>query len=182
MINTRSSSDQTLLKRFSIYSDDPTTTTTTTTTTTQYGPRASKTMSSLERVSGLKNNSDRPKSKRASGPHFNSNDCQKVTSPKSSTMQSTSTTTSHRSHLSSNVVFLLLLTFLSTAILSVSSSSINDCRGVRYAYSAKGLDLKDVPRQPRQGKNAKTYFQNKKRRVISWRHFFPIVPENNVSS
>ena len=168
MINTRSSSDQTLLKRFSIYSDDPTTTTT---TTTQYGPRASKTMSSLERVSGFKNNSDRPKSKRAFGPHlidrFNSDDCQKVTSPKSSTMQSTSTTTSHRSHLSSNVVFLLLLTFLSTAILSVSSSSINDCRGVRYAYSAKGLDLKDVPRQPRQGKNAKTYFQNKKRRVIS---------------
>ena len=173
MINTRSSSDQTLLKRFSIYSDDPTTTT----TTTQYWPRASKTMSSLERVSGFKNNSDRPKSKRASGPHlidrFNSNDCQKVTSPKSSTMQSTSTTTSHRSHLSSNVVFLLLLTFLSTAILSVSSSSINDCRGVRYAYSAKGLDLKDVPRQPRQGKNAKTYFQNKKdelfRDVIPYR-------------
>ena len=44
-------------------------------------------------------------------------------------------------------VFVVLLT------QAVTSSSVNDCRGVRYAYSAKGLDLKDVPRQPRQGKN-----------------------------
>ena len=34
----------------------------------------------------------------------------------------------------------------------VKSSSVNDCRGVKYAYSAKGLDQSDVPRQPRQGK------------------------------
>lgn len=33
----------------------------------------------------------------------------------------------------------------------VKSSSVNDCRGVKYAYSAKGLDQSDVPRQPRQG-------------------------------
>jgi len=154
MINMQSCiSDQTLLERFSIDSSDDSTTTT------------SKSMSSLQRVSDFINNSDRPKSKRASGLHLIDrfhDDCQKVRSPKSSsTMQSTSTTT-HRSHLSSNVVFLLLLTFLSTAILSVSSSSVNDCRGVRYAYSAKGLDLKDVPRQPRQGKNVKPYFQNQK--------------------
>lgn len=33
----------------------------------------------------------------------------------------------------------------------VRSSSVNDCRGVVYAYAAKGLDRSDVPRQPRQG-------------------------------
>ena len=36
---------------------------------------------------------------------------------------------------------------------TVWGSSVNDCRGVKYAYSAKGLDQSDVPRQPRQGKN-----------------------------
>ena len=35
---------------------------------------------------------------------------------------------------------------------SVGASSVNDCRGVKYAYSRKGLDQSDVPRQPRQGK------------------------------
>ena len=40
----------------------------------------------------------------------------------------------------------------STLLQYASASSVNDCRGVRYAYLAKGLDLKDVPRQPRQGK------------------------------
>ena len=37
-------------------------------------------------------------------------------------------------------------------ISNVLTSSVNDCRGVKYAYSAKGLDQSDVPRQPRQGK------------------------------
>ncbi len=32
------------------------------------------------------------------------------------------------------------------------AGSVNDCHGVRYAYRERGLDLKDVPRQPRQGK------------------------------
>ena len=35
---------------------------------------------------------------------------------------------------------------------SVEGGSVNDCHGVRYAYRERGLDLKDVPRQPRQGK------------------------------
>jgi len=34
---------------------------------------------------------------------------------------------------------------------SANGSSVNDCHGVRYAYRERGLDLKDVPRQPRQG-------------------------------
>ena len=55
-----------------------------------------------------------------------------------------------RSHFVGIVAVSVLVVFLSQA---VTSSSVNDCRGVRYAYSAKGLDLKDVPRQPRQGKN-----------------------------
>ena len=44
--------------------------------------------------------------------------------------------------------FLLIFISVPTAL----SSSVNDCRGVKYAYSAKGLDQSDVPRQPRQGK------------------------------
>ena len=55
-----------------------------------------------------------------------------------------------RSHFVGIVAVSVLIVFLSQA---VTSSSVNDCRGVRYAYSAKGLDLKDVPRQPRQGRN-----------------------------
>ena len=55
-----------------------------------------------------------------------------------------------RSHFVGIVAVSVLVVLLSQA---VTSSSVNDCRGVRYAYSAKGLDLKDVPRQPRQGKN-----------------------------
>ena len=35
---------------------------------------------------------------------------------------------------------------------SANGGSVNDCHGVRYAYRERGLDLKDVPRQPRQGK------------------------------
>ena len=46
-----------------------------------------------------------------------------------------------------NYAFLLL--FIGGTALG---SSVNDCRGVKYAYSAKGLDQSDVPRQPRQGK------------------------------
>ncbi len=30
--------------------------------------------------------------------------------------------------------------------------SVSDCQGVRYAYRERGIDLRDVPRQPRQGK------------------------------
>lgn len=37
--------------------------------------------------------------------------------------------------------------------LSVSANSINDCHSVRYAYRERGLDLRDVPRQPRQGEH-----------------------------
>ena len=55
-----------------------------------------------------------------------------------------------------NVVFVVLVSFLATSI-TVESSSINDCRNVRFAYSSRGLDLKDVPRQPRQG-IVKKYF------------------------
>ena len=44
---------------------------------------------------------------------------------------------------------LLLFSYL---VLEISASSVNDCRGVKYAYSQKGLDQSDVPRQPRQGK------------------------------
>ena len=58
-----------------------------------------------------------------------------------------------------DVVTLILLYLMcgnymlsSTLLQYASASSVNDCRGVRYAYLAKGLDLKDVPRQPRQGK------------------------------
>ena len=57
-----------------------------------------------------------------------------------------------RSHFVGIVVLSVLLSFLCQGVSSAASSSVNDCRGVRYAYSAKGLDLKDVPRQPRQGK------------------------------
>lgn len=41
---------------------------------------------------------------------------------------------------------------------SGDASSVNDCRGVKYAYSAKGLDQNDVPRQPRQGKQQNASF------------------------
>ena len=40
---------------------------------------------------------------------------------------------------------------------SANGSSVNDCHGVRYAYRERGLDLKDVPRQPRQGKKKKKH-------------------------
>jgi hypothetical protein len=56
------------------------------------------------------------------------------------------------------IVMLCLLHLLSGNYMLTSfipltaASSVNDCMGVRYAYLAKGLDLKDVPRQPRQGK------------------------------
>ena len=41
---------------------------------------------------------------------------------------------------------------------SANGGSVNDCHGVRYAYRERGLDLKDVPRQPRQGKAFSTGF------------------------
>ena len=45
-----------------------------------------------------------------------------------------------------------ILVILCLLQVEVLTSSVNDCRGVKYAYSAKGLDQSDVPRQPRQGK------------------------------
>ena len=49
-------------------------------------------------------------------------------------------------------IYLLSGNYMLTSWIPLSAaSSVNDCRGVRYAYLAKGLDLKDVPRQPRQG-------------------------------
>jgi hypothetical protein len=51
-----------------------------------------------------------------------------------------------------NVFVVVLLTTFACIGVGVDSSSINDCRGVRFAYSARGLDIKDVPRQPRQGR------------------------------
>lgn len=45
------------------------------------------------------------------------------------------------------VVALLLSLFV-----FVESASVDDCHGVRYAYRERGLDLVNVPRQPRQGK------------------------------
>jgi hypothetical protein len=50
------------------------------------------------------------------------------------------------------VFIVVLLTTFACVGVGVNSSSINDCRGVRFAYSARGLDIKDVPRQPRQGR------------------------------
>ena len=47
--------------------------------------------------------------------------------------------------------FLTCVILLQTSPAALASS-VNDCRGVKYAYSAKGLDQSDVPRQPRQGK------------------------------
>ena len=49
------------------------------------------------------------------------------------------------------VLFLLIAVMLG---VTTQASTVNDCHSVRYAYLAKGLDLKDVPRQPRQGKPA----------------------------
>lgn len=46
------------------------------------------------------------------------------------------------------VLFLLIAVMLG---VTTQASTVNDCHSVRYAYLAKGLDLKDVPRQPRQG-------------------------------
>ena len=48
-----------------------------------------------------------------------------------------------------------------TLVLGIPASSVNDCRGVKYAYSQKGLDESDVPRQPRQGKNDVGSFYNR---------------------
>ena len=45
-----------------------------------------------------------------------------------------------------------------TLVLGIPASSVNDCRGVKYAYSQKGLDQSDVPRQPRQGKKNLKFF------------------------
>ena len=49
--------------------------------------------------------------------------------------------------------YLMSGNYMLTSLIPLTvASSVNDCRGVQYAYLAKGLDLKDVPRQPRQGK------------------------------
>ena len=50
-------------------------------------------------------------------------------------------------------IYLLSSNYMLTSLIPLSTaSSVNDCRGVRYAYLAKGLDVRDIPRQPRQGK------------------------------
>ena len=54
---------------------------------------------------------------------------------------------------------------LFSLVLEISASSVNDCRGVKYAYSQKGLDQSDVPRQPRQGKILSSI------RDLNFRHF-----------
>ena len=53
---------------------------------------------------------------------------------------------------SSPATFVICVILLLQTESDVLASSVNDCRGVKYAYSAKGLDQSDVPRQPRQGK------------------------------
>jgi len=52
---------------------------------------------------------------------------------------------------SSPATFVICVILLLQTESDVLASSVNDCRGVKYAYSAKGLDQSDVPRQPRQG-------------------------------
>ena len=47
------------------------------------------------------------------------------------------------------MLMLLLLLLLPRASMA---GSVNDCQGVRYAYRDRGLEFRDVPRQPRQGK------------------------------
>ena len=48
----------------------------------------------------------------------------------------------------------LLMVTVTVMVSMVSGGSVNDCYGVRNAYTVKGLALKDkdVPRQPRHGK------------------------------
>ena len=60
-----------------------------------------------------------------------------------------STASAESNALSSLFAALLVLVLVSS---SANGGSVNDCHGVRYAYRERGLDLKDVPRQPRQGK------------------------------
>ena len=48
------------------------------------------------------------------------------------------------------VMLLMVLAFFPASTLA---GSVNDCHGVRYAYSAKGWNAEDVPRQPRQGRH-----------------------------
>ena len=54
-------------------------------------------------------------------------------------------------------------------VVEISASSVNDCRGVKYAYSQKGLDQSDVPRQPRQGKILSSIIRELK--ILFFRHF-----------
>ena len=49
-------------------------------------------------------------------------------------------------------LFAAVLLVLVVVSSGANGGSVNDCHGVRYAYRERGLDLKDVPRQPRQGK------------------------------
>jgi len=50
-----------------------------------------------------------------------------------------------------NMVGLGLLIVLSVMSFQANGASTEDCRNVRFAYSSKGLELKDVPRHPRPG-------------------------------
>ena len=58
---------------------------------------------------------------------------------------------------------------LFSLVVEISASSVNDCRGVKYAYSQKGLDQSDVPRQPRQGKILSSIIRELK--ILFFRHF-----------
>jgi len=56
-----------------------------------------------------------------------------------------------RRKFSAETAIAFIVVILVQTSTKVLTSSVNDCRGVKYAYSAKGLDQSDVPRQPRQG-------------------------------
>ena len=57
-----------------------------------------------------------------------------------------------RRKFSAETAIAFIVVILVQTSTKVLTSSVNDCRGVKYAYSAKGLDQSDVPRQPRQGR------------------------------
>ena len=63
-----------------------------------------------------------------------------------------------RRKFSAETAIAFIVVILVQTSTKVLASSVNDCRGVKYAYSAKGLDQSDVPRQPRQGRPKTIFF------------------------
>ena len=53
-----------------------------------------------------------------------------------------------------SVVFFLAL----LASSNVLAGSVNDCQDARAAYQKRGLNVNEVPRQPRQGKKILRYW------------------------